>query len=195
MDFFQTVTSLVLVVSLLIAWGALRASAKEAALRTRPWVGLTGVDYGPRPEGAGEEAVAAISLRYDNIGALPAQSVSFDLRAQPLPPFDPGSDAGFRFDSGYLGVFFPGEPGVQDFAMVEPLRDRLMRWLDADRQVLLDGTITYGFGAKKGWLGLWGKRTTWRTTYRTWMHPVDLKEYRAGSKVRLRWSHESAADL
>ena len=184
MDWVQTAA---IVFSLVIAFAALTASRGEAALRMRPWVGITGVQCGPPVEAAPQGIFGTITVNYDNLGAVPAESITITLQVQPLR---------LRLTPAYYGVLFPHEPSDQRFGIGAAEVGRIVAWLDQNPVVRLRGTITYGFGTKKRWLGLWGERTRWRTTFEACMRPGDQAAFHAHDDVLLKqWSNVSTTAL
>ena len=132
---------------------ALRGTEQETALRMRPWIGVTSVDYEPPQATGPRRGRHQIPVHYLNTGLLPAQSLNIDMRAHSvvLPGLQStANDASFDFEGEHGGLtVFPGEDNVQRFQVLEPGgMGRLPRWLGSGRDVRLTGSITYGFGGK-----------------------------------------------
>ena len=195
MDWVQTAA---IVGALVVAIAALSVSRSEAALRIRPWVNITGVRYGPAPDGSEGRVTAAITVCYDNIGALPARFLTFELGFPLVVARVSGAratvttTADHRFVGATVGVVFPREASEAEFTMDAGLRDRLMTSLGKGQTVQFSGIVTY-FGTNNNkWLGLGGDPTTWHTRFTAIMRPGEVADYRAGKDVLLRWANESA---
>lgn len=139
--------------SLFLAWRAIVHGREDSSLRVRPWVGVTGFDY-KAPSGTGLFVEETISVHYQNIGNLPARSLTIELTAQPIvPPGDDStsSDDPQKFDTLTFGAVFPGEDSVQHFRLVGVQSGRLAAWLRA-YDVRLTGEVSYGFTGKESYV-------------------------------------------
>ena len=82
------------------------AVIRDNALRTRPWVGLTGVQFSSHIDGDPLDA-EELELTYLNVGQLPAESVLAHLE---LSPVQHTENRGPILIDQSLDLVFPGDP-------------------------------------------------------------------------------------
>ena len=143
-----------IIIGSLAAYRSSSVEAKESAFRTRPWVGVTDVDFResvPVIDMRTEETddIDALDLRRDvltfmfkNVGALPAQRRAIEIR---LKPKDAESWEMTPFMSS-TGALFPGEPSTLSYMFSGDREALLNEWKSSKLEVIYEGRISYSFG-------------------------------------------------
>ena len=116
---------------------------KEADLRTRPWLGISGCEITPsldqlKNEGDDSTEDDVITISYLNVGALPAQDAVLSLKI--MPNMGDTSES-YTFDDHVVGTVFPQEPGYNAFSSA-----MLKTWRASDEDIAIEGVLKYRYG-------------------------------------------------
>ena len=110
---------------------------KEAVLRTRPWLGISGFEFTPSKEGD-DSTEDEFTVHYQNVGALPAQDAVLSLKI--MPNMGDSSES-YTFEDQVVGTVFPQEPGSNSLSSA-----MLKEWRTADEDIAIEGLFKYRYG-------------------------------------------------
>ena len=142
MDWPTAIGAIGIVATLLVALAALRITRRESALRTRPWVGITGCEYKGGPE---HDPYEALTLSFQNVGLLPAHSLEIiDVWVGVQEVVPEGEEPGdindfFEVEGWPSGTVFPHEPSHEAITFRGERGTRFRAWREAHREVLVRG--------------------------------------------------------
>ena len=181
----QAIGSIAVFGSLAVALWAIFHTLGEAALRTRPWIGITGCKYA-RGLGADGEPGEMLTFTFHNVGLLPAHSLWTRDISVGVAEGDPVTlgysgpiNDYFELDGRPLGTVFPNEPGLASLMIDGERLARFSRWREESRQVLVRASFSYELG-----------RHTYSTGFRI---IVRFGETEAESgEVLINWANEAA---
>lgn len=144
-------------------------ASRESSLRTRPWLGLIGVEYLPDTPVSGNDV---LRINFRNVGALPAEDVRLSVDYGPDGAHPIG---GKQLIDKPIGAAFPQEPGGEVIEGVE-----LNAWRTSNTTMVFNGNFIYILGGQKFATQFAGQisfkdgvleRASWRNTI---LHSPDI---------------------
>ena len=143
----------VIVGSAAAIWSS-KVSSRDSSFRTRPWVGLTymefiedvpieDVDANDLDESDGAEyRTDVIILSFSNVGTVPAQKRTIEFRLKP----EKASHWEMRPFGSKIGALFPNEPSIRRYRFTRERATILDTWKSSNVEVIYEGVIRYSFG-------------------------------------------------
>ncbi|BBX01938.1 hypothetical protein BST36_30025 [Mycolicibacterium moriokaense] len=160
--------------AVIFAWLTWRQSRSEISSRLRPWVGLDDFKYELDHTGKPHLYVKLL-----NSGPLPALNAHLIVEVKPCVKEDPDEViVSARSEKFEKKALMPSEPGHYTI-LLKPY-PQVQTWIDAERNLSIDGTFTYALGKvkyeSKFAAELWfakprrpdgSLKTNWRNVYAT----------------------------
>lgn len=137
-----------------------RVTSRDFSFRTRPWVSLAGVEFDddvpdedidPDDLDESDETESrpdVLTLEFQNVGTVPAQKRSIELRLKPRFAKD-WEMTPFRSQ---IGVLFPNEPSSRRYRFTGKRGVLLSEWKASKFELKYEGIIRYSFGDNNSYL-------------------------------------------